>query len=159
MPQIALPSEPTFPRNTGMCPGDRDCPPASDTASPEWCLIEVQGELDAAGADLTRADTFIDIGSLTFDAQNTPWLIIGRHKLRGKRVALEKPYAVLRRPKQSRDLKRARLDAEDGSDVEDGSGAEELVCLIRSKYIFSERPVLVLSSHNVGLTGLAKRKN
>ncbi|ORY29230.1 hypothetical protein BCR33DRAFT_724741 [Rhizoclosmatium globosum] len=86
----------------------------------------------AAGVSLGGAS----LGLVEFD-EGTPTLIIGRHKLRGKMETLKLPLAVLRQ--------------EPGSNT-------DLLCVIKYKYIFSDRPVPILSEANVGLAQLAKQK-
>ncbi|KAJ3282074.1 hypothetical protein HDU79_010285 [Rhizoclosmatium sp. JEL0117] len=123
--QITIPTTSRHPTSDGLL--------STSTSSSEFALIEVQGAVEsAAGVSLGGAS----LGLVEFD-EGTPTLIIGRHKLRGKKETLKLPLAVLRQ--------------------EPGSSTD-LLCVIKYKYIFSDRPVPILSEANVGLAQLAKQK-
>ncbi|KAJ3235699.1 hypothetical protein HDU77_000209 [Chytriomyces hyalinus] len=128
MPQIEISS--ACDGGTGLLANDKDVKAASDSTGEtesRWSLIEVQGVIDGVTPG-------VRMGTVSFDDKNTPWLLVGRHRLRGKRVKLDKPYGVMQR-----------------SD-------NQIVALLRVKYLFSERPVLILDDSNVGLPGLLRRK-
>ncbi|CAG7819389.1 unnamed protein product [Allacma fusca] len=57
----------------------------------EWCMIELQGDLESRSLDGLRGF----VGDLHFTNDNTPVLIIGHHILYGKVQSLEKAFAVL----------------------------------------------------------------
>ena len=93
--------------------------------------------------------TFATVGSQ--DA-STATIVIGHHRLHGKRVALPKPVAVLRRSGGSGDDAERDADGdvafEDAGDAPDDGKDRHLsiVGVIRSKYIFDKRPQLLISS-------------
>ncbi|KAI8615721.1 hypothetical protein BC830DRAFT_1228834 [Chytriomyces sp. MP71] len=116
---------------------------AKDGSASAWALIEVQGSVDGAAPGAR-------MGTVHFDENNQPLLQVGRHRLKGVRVPLDMPFAVLRRQKKDGNS----MDADCGNE----GRPHEVVCVVRFKYLFKERPVAVLSETNVGLSGLAKRK-
>ncbi|KAI8813355.1 hypothetical protein BJ742DRAFT_790125 [Cladochytrium replicatum] len=60
----------------------------------EWFLIELQG---IVGTDSNSGSVSgLNLGELTFDGE-MPILTIGHNRLKGKRIRLEKPVAVLRK--------------------------------------------------------------
>ncbi|KAJ3239814.1 Chromosome transmission fidelity protein 8 [Chytriomyces hyalinus] len=128
MPQIEISS--ACDGGTGLLANDKDTKAASESngeIESRWSLIEVQGVIEGVAPG-------VRMGTVSFDEKNTPWLQVGRHRLRGKRVKLDKPYGVMQRSDNN------------------------IVALLRVKYLFSERPVLILDDSNVGLPGLSRRK-
>lgn len=65
---------------------------ASEGLSPEWAIIELQGNLKSHTE--SRLDGHF-IGDLHYTKNGTPVLIIGHHLMYGKEMILEKPLAVL----------------------------------------------------------------
>ena len=110
----------------------------------EWGLVELQGQLE------TRDQVPLDgmhIGDLHFTSKGLPSLIVGHHVLAGKVVALDKPYAVLRKKRQRRELDSAdsadegmEVDLTDGDHTEGSCREYEVVALITKKIIFKNRP-------------------
>ncbi|KAJ3414028.1 hypothetical protein HDV05_007153 [Chytridiales sp. JEL 0842] len=93
--QIIVPTTITHPQHP--TPNLKSPTPAEG----DWILIDIQGSLHVELAD---SDSIHDltIGSMSFE-NGAPVLIVGKHRLQGKKVALPKPIAVLRnhRPSQS----------------------------------------------------------
>ena len=102
----------------------------------EWCLVELQGELE------TRDEAPCDgmhIGDLYFDTKGTPNLIIGHHLLTGKVVSLEKPFAVLNRYK-------SRSNEDPSVNGSSQAGTEyEVVALLTQKIVFKNRPKPIIT--------------
>ena len=102
----------------------------------EWCLVELQGELE------TRDEAPCDgmhIGDLHFDTKGTPNLIIGHHLLTGKFVSLEKPFAVLNRYK-------SRSNDDPSVNGSSQAGTEyEVVALLTQKIVFKNRPKPIIT--------------
>jgi chromosome transmission fidelity protein 8 len=65
-------------------------------AERKWLLIELQGELRAL--DGQEADwSGKSLGKLMDQDSDNPVLIIGSHRLEGKRTKLAKPFAILKK--------------------------------------------------------------
>ena len=80
----------------------------------DWCAIELQGTLDNRSDD-----SFADLALGSFKVKgSTASLVIGSHRLEGKKVSLSKPLAVT---------------AKEGD-------AYLVVGLIKCKYVFQSRP-------------------
>ncbi|KAL7517773.1 hypothetical protein ACHAWF_000153, partial [Thalassiosira exigua] len=66
----------------------------------EWVMIELNGELlkplDEPRAAPGAVGRQVELGSVKFDADGSPTMIIGNHELRGKANKLKEPFAVLR---------------------------------------------------------------
>lgn len=115
----------------------------------EWGLVELQGLLE------TRDHVPLDgmhIGDLHFNSKGTPSLIVGHHLLTGKVVTLDKPYAMMKRKKQTtkgdggREGMELDLGTEPGGDAESDSCPEyEVVALISKKIIFKNRPKPIIT--------------
>ncbi|XP_055532917.1 chromosome transmission fidelity protein 8 homolog isoform X2 [Wyeomyia smithii] len=64
----------------------------SDGPLEEWCIVELQGDLEVRG-DLTMAGQFI--GDLLYNKYGQPILIIGHHILHGRLQKIDKPLLVM----------------------------------------------------------------
>lgn len=106
----------------------------------ELVYLDFQGSFDSP--DNTDVSN-IEIGDLTLK-DNSALLIIGHHKLVGKKVKLPKPFAVLHK---------RRLGQDDM--IEDGKDGVvyDVVTILKEKYVFSGRPGLIVQE---SLRGLAK---
>ncbi|KAJ3009662.1 UNVERIFIED_CONTAM: hypothetical protein HDU68_002555 [Siphonaria sp. JEL0065] len=116
----------------------RDVLPSETSLNQEWALVEVQGAIEFAEGSSLDGLKMGNVHFETIDNKLIPVLVVGRHKLKGKRVPLKEPLGVLRQ------------------EIGDGNREIQVVCVLRFKYLFSERPVPILSEQNVGLVGLAK---
>eukprot|EP00956_Cyclotella_meneghiniana_P007246 scaffold9890_cov21-Cyclotella_meneghiniana.AAC.1 len=78
----------------------------------EWVMIELNGELlkpsllenDDNDDNETKQHNTLDrrhfeLGSVKFDSNGAPTIIIGHHQLKGTTVNLKEPFAVLRKRK------------------------------------------------------------
>ncbi|KAJ3142505.1 40S ribosomal protein S27 [Physocladia obscura] len=150
MPQIKIPTQSLNPHCIGHLANDPKSPsyPNSSNANAEFAIIEVQGEIETA--DGTQLAGII-LGSITFDSENTPWLVIGRHKLRGKRVALDKPYALLRhreRDPSDTDINTEELSTKAGSEEEEEVLAIDLLNPLESSEKRSHKLKRLVQSPN-----------
>jgi len=83
----------------------------------------------------------LHIGDLHFDERGTPSLIIGHHVLTGKVSSLDKPYAVMRKKRESL----INDDEDDEMEIENGScepveTSYDVVAFVKQKIIFKNRP-------------------
>eukprot|EP00943_MAST-04B_sp_MAST-4B-sp1_P006510 g6510.t1 len=87
----------------------------SDSGVKDWCAIELQGTLDNRSQD-----SFADLALGTFRTTEAGGasIVIGSHKLEGKKISLHKPLAVT---------------------LKEGEGYS-VVGLIKFKYVFKTRP-------------------
>ncbi|WZN64726.1 hypothetical protein HKI87_10g62830 [Chloropicon roscoffensis] len=126
-----------------------------DGMLPEWAALEFQGELkkwkrvkrgkdDAIAKDAADLRLFASsfVAGLKFGLfevdkkdETKATVIIGHHKLEGEKVTLSKPLAV---------LKKRREGTGDGPDG-DGRVKYDVEGVIRWKFIFKERPRLLIS--------------
>ncbi|XP_050079750.1 chromosome transmission fidelity protein 8 homolog [Anopheles maculipalpis] len=72
----------------------------------EWCIVELQGDLDVRG-DRIMSGQFI--GDLLYNKYGQPILIIGHHILQGRLQKIDKPLLVV----EKCDLKRRDATDED----------------------------------------------
>ncbi|GAA5800489.1 hypothetical protein HPULCUR_005920 [Helicostylum pulchrum] len=70
----------------------------------------------------------VDIGDLTLSTDSAQ-LIIGHHKLTGKKVKLQRPLAVIHK---RRDM------------MDEGGDEYDVVTILKEKYVFSDRPGLIV---------------
>mmetsp|Transcript_24795 Transcript_24795/g.44855 ORF Transcript_24795/g.44855 Transcript_24795/m.44855 type:complete len:120 (+) Transcript_24795:60-419(+) len=84
----------------------------SNRETPEWALIELNGELvpptdvpkeqtDKDDDNLVESDR-MELGSLKFTPEGTPIIIVGSHELKGEVVTLKEPFCVMNK-KRKRD--------------------------------------------------------
>mmetsp|Transcript_24767 Transcript_24767/g.38592 ORF Transcript_24767/g.38592 Transcript_24767/m.38592 type:complete len:160 (-) Transcript_24767:67-546(-) len=132
----------------------------------EWVLVELQGHIEFNGENLKNET----VGPIFFDSQGHPTLQIGNHHLQGKKVPLKNPFLVLESSlpgdsspsstKNSSPLSRKRKGNPGTSEESAKKRKEEKtaevnpieenlsdvdskwmgVALIRSKYLFKNRP-------------------
>ena len=103
----------------------------------EWGLVELQGQLE------TRDQVPLDgmhIGDLHFNSKGTPSLIVAHHVLTGKVIALDKPYAILRKKRKQSAGETDAMEVEGELRTADEASQEyEVVALISKKIIFKNR--------------------
>ncbi|KAI8987232.1 Ctf8-domain-containing protein [Mycotypha africana] len=105
-------------------------------------ILDFQGSFDI-GDQLDFRN--LKIGDLNLQ-ENSAELIIGHHRLIGKKITLAKPFAVIRKRKQ----------------VEDAMTDEETVqydvtAIVKEKYVFSTRPGLMVQQSLRGLTKIGRK--
>lgn len=80
------------------------------TEKVEWVMLELNGELlkplEDESSGTTSSQTTVnnlrrrvELGSVKFDVDGVPTLIIGNHELKGTAIILKEPFAVLRKRK------------------------------------------------------------
>ncbi len=105
-------------------------------------LIELQGSLEIEGSPSN-----LEIGSL--ELEPVPTLIIGQHKLTGKKVELSSPFAVLQRKQEANETKSApgtSIMSSSMLEVPNDQYSFDIVSLITTKYLFDARPSHIPSS-------------
>lgn len=82
--------------------------------------------------------------------QDIAYLVIGHQRVEGKKVKLAKPFAVIKkRPKNDEH----RMDIDDDDDDETRSSSYyDTVAILREKYVFTQRPSLMVHETLRGLT-------
>ncbi|KAI9485289.1 MAG: Ctf8-domain-containing protein [Benjaminiella poitrasii] len=108
----------------------------------ELVLLDFQGSFHAN--DQIDLDN-LEIGDLTLNSESAT-LVIGHHRLVGKKVKLTKPFAVIHKKKN------------DFSAMEenDEGGCYNVAMLLKEKYVFTNRPSLLVKESSRGLTKIDK---
>mmetsp|Transcript_27369 Transcript_27369/g.57100 ORF Transcript_27369/g.57100 Transcript_27369/m.57100 type:complete len:145 (-) Transcript_27369:315-749(-) len=133
---------------------------AESTEKVEWVMIELNGELSKPTDDLRRAPQAamslpgavdnnkrrVELGSVKFDVDGAPSLIIGNHQLKGKAIKLKEPFAVLRKRKIGQITKN---DDSEGTSSEaklrSHGGVElEVVGVVKKKLMFADYPKSIM---------------
>ncbi|KAI8982577.1 hypothetical protein BDB01DRAFT_793239 [Pilobolus umbonatus] len=96
-------------------------------------FLEFRGTIDS-GMIIDLSD--VKIGQLTLE-KDTAILVIGQNKIYGKKVNLLKPFAVIRKQEENM-----------GEDT-----TYEVVTILKDKYVFKDRPQLIVQE---SLRGLAR---
>lgn len=108
----------------------------------ELIYLDFQGSFESSSEEANVSN--IEIGDLTLQ-ENSALLIIGHHKLTGKKVKLPKPFAVIHKKKIDKD------------DMEEDTGVcYDVVTILKEKYVFSVRPGLIVQESLRGLTRIGK---
>ncbi|GAB5353897.1 hypothetical protein AAMO2058_000073600 [Amorphochlora amoebiformis] len=94
----------------------------------EWILVELQGNLSVRKGHRFPEN---ELGDLKF-VGDKPVLRIGKYRLDGKCMKLNKPMVVLDRVKQTQDDKKT------------GKARVHIIGKIYEKYVFAKRPAFVL---------------
>ncbi|KAL9183459.1 hypothetical protein ACHAXT_004315 [Thalassiosira profunda] len=123
---------------------------ALDAEKVEWVMLELNGELmkpltesqrapgNAPDADDSRRR--VELGSVKFDADGAPTLIIGNHELKGNAINLKEPFAVLKKRKAS------QITAEeDATKLKSESGVQlQVVGVVKKKLMFDQYPKSIM---------------
>ncbi|KAI8080688.1 uncharacterized protein B0P05DRAFT_539174 [Gilbertella persicaria] len=105
----------------------------------ELICLDFQGSFDSG--DATELDN-MEIGDLTLE-DDSAVLVIGHHRLVGKKAKLPKPYAVIYKRKKEEDA------------MEEGT-SYDVVTILKEKYVFTGRPGLIVQESLRGLTRIGK---
>ncbi|XP_055624053.1 chromosome transmission fidelity protein 8 homolog [Toxorhynchites rutilus septentrionalis] len=84
--------------------------PNADGDIDEWCIVEVQGDLEVRG-EREMAGQFI--GDLLYNKYGQPILIIGHHILHGRMQKIDKPLLVI----EKSDLRKQQREGDDENDT------------------------------------------
>ncbi|KAI8637380.1 hypothetical protein BD408DRAFT_424668 [Parasitella parasitica] len=107
----------------------------------ELLYLDFQGSFDVG--DEPRLD-YLELGELTLQDESAT-LIIGHHRLIGKKVKLLKPFAVVHKRKTDLDM----LEEQDGV-------CYDVVTILKEKYVFPNRPGLIVQESLRGLARIGK---
>ncbi|KAI8850728.1 hypothetical protein BC829DRAFT_388743 [Chytridium lagenaria] len=182
--QIFIPLRQTHPNNSH--------PDDTPTPLEDFVLIELQGTLEAGdepsvasapGAASIQMFAGKEVGRLS-QSGDKYHLVVGKHRLTGKKTALKKPVAVIRKlhltppvPRQDALMETAATDTTTATDtmmtdVDDTQRIGglvgqpegkpkmkmEIVTVVKWKYVFDARPSVIISEENRGLTAFKKEK-
>jgi len=87
----------------------------------------------------------VELGSVKFDADGAPTLIIGNHQLKGTSIKLKEPFAVLRKRKASQITENDDADGTSGSRLKSLSGVQlEVVGVVKKKLMFISYPKSIM---------------
>lgn len=135
---------------------------AESTEKVEWVMLELNGELlkpldesrqtPKSAASLPDADGTangkrrrVELGSVKFDADGAPTLIIGNHALKGTSNNLKEPFAVLRKRKAVRITKGGVPEEEANAKLKVHSGVQlEVVGIVKKKLMFDAYPKSIM---------------
>lgn len=99
--------------------------------------LDFQGSFESTeNSDVSN----LEIGDLTL-SESGATLIIGHHKLVGKKVKLTKPLAVIHKQKE---------------ETMDDAICYDVVTILKEKYVFPTRPGLIVQESLRGLTKIGK---
>ncbi|KAL3764180.1 hypothetical protein ACHAWU_003992 [Discostella pseudostelligera] len=136
-------------------------PSSSDPAGEaEWVMIELNGELlrpmdETMQPQPSQVNTSVDtikrrveLGSLNFDADGAPTLIIGNHELKGSAIQLKEPFAILRKRKSNKISQMNDKDGYTSSEskrLKSHSGVHlEVVGVVKTKLMFDQYPKSIM---------------
>mmetsp|Transcript_26926 Transcript_26926/g.45877 ORF Transcript_26926/g.45877 Transcript_26926/m.45877 type:complete len:146 (+) Transcript_26926:17-454(+) len=131
------------------------------TKKVEWVMIELNGELSKPLDDSRRAAQAasaplsgdaggckrrVELGSVKFDPDGAPTLIIGNHELKGTATKMKEPFAVLRKRKSTQISKNNDSEGNDPSKkLKLQSGVQlEVVGVVNKKLIFDQYPKSIM---------------
>jgi hypothetical protein len=124
------------------------------TEKVEWVMLELNGELlkplDDKSSGTTSSQTTVDnlrrrveLGSVKFDKDGAPTLIIGNHELKGTAIILKEPFAVLRKRKAKLISQHDDVDLVSGESTLLKSQCKthlEVVGVVKKKLMFDQYP-------------------
>lgn len=121
-------------------------PSTRGASSPEWVLMELQGEIEARHEKGLAGSL---MGDLHYNREGVPILIIGHHILYGKVSHLEKPLAVLVKHSARREGAESPVEtqgAAHGVNEDSTSTCYMVTALIKRKIIFKTRPKPIITN-------------
>lgn len=127
------------------------------TEKVEWVMLELNGELlkplEDESSGTTSSQTTVnnlrrrvELGSVKFDVDGVPTLIIGNHELKGTAIILKEPFAVLRKRKAKQISQRDKdveLVSNDSTTLLKKSYFKthlEVVGVVKKKLMFDQYP-------------------
>mmetsp|Transcript_3494 Transcript_3494/g.6380 ORF Transcript_3494/g.6380 Transcript_3494/m.6380 type:complete len:146 (-) Transcript_3494:238-675(-) len=132
---------------------------ADSTEKVEWVMIELNGELSKpldesrrtsqAAASLPGAvddsRRRVELGSVKFDADGAPTVIIGNHQLKGTAITLKEPFAVLRKRKASQITKNGDSEGTSEAKLKSHCGVQlDVVGVVKRKLMFDKYPKSIM---------------
>ncbi|KAG2218986.1 hypothetical protein INT45_007648 [Circinella minor] len=106
-------------------------------------LLEFQGNFQSSETQVNN----LKMGDISFNNDKAT-LIIGHHRIEGKKVKLSKPFAIIRkREKNQEKEEQDKMIMDESSSV-----IYDTVIILREKYVFSQRPGLLVQESLRGLT-------
>jgi chromosome transmission fidelity protein 8 len=109
----------------------------------EWCIVEMQGQVHvreppaptASDPDPQLRLDGMEVGSIRAKSATDVVMTVGNYEIDGRRIALSKPIAV---------LKKVRQQSPGGDDEDEEKMALHVVGVVRHKYLFKSRPRAIL---------------
>jgi chromosome transmission fidelity protein 8 len=113
--------------------------------TPEWFMIEMQGDLESRNKERPVDGQFI--GDLHFTKEGVPIMIIGHHILYGKVQDLDRPMVAARKTEKRTSSKISDEDELMDLEAELETNIEYTVqSVIRKKIIFKTRPKPIIAN-------------
>jgi hypothetical protein len=124
------------------------------TEKVEWVMLELNGELlkplddESSTSQKTTVNNLkrrVELGSVKFDSDGAPTLIIGNHELKGTAIILKEPFAVLRKRRLKQIYEHDDLDLVSGeSPLSKSQHCKkthlEVVGIVKKKLMFDQYP-------------------
>lgn len=113
----------------------------------EFMMIELNGELlrpqslpvDGGGDNRKRR---LEFGSVKFEKDGSPTLIIGNHQLKGTSISLKEPFVVMKKRRKTTDRDTCK-DSE--SKIDAHSGVElQVAGIVKKKLMFDSYPKSIM---------------
>ncbi|KAI9255058.1 Ctf8-domain-containing protein [Phascolomyces articulosus] len=115
----------------------------SKQGDPSLILLEFQGNFQSSETQVQN----LKMGDITFNNDKAT-LVVGHHRIEGKKVKLPKPFAIIRkRPQEGEEM----MDTDTATNTT-SSVVYDTVTILKEKYVFSQRPGLIVQESLRGLT-------
>ncbi|KAI7848956.1 Ctf8-domain-containing protein [Circinella umbellata] len=108
-------------------------------------LLEFQGNFQSNETQVNN----LKMGDISFNNDKAT-LMIGHHRVEGKKVKLLKPFAIIR--KREKNQEQEEQDKMIMDESSSSSVIYDTVIILREKYVFSHRPGLLVQESLRGLT-------
>ncbi|XP_057952257.1 uncharacterized protein LOC131146597 [Malania oleifera] len=117
----------------------------------EWAIVELQGVVEPQSSYQGRLQN-LEIGRLCRpSSQETYTFTVGYHELTGSKVALKKPYLVLKKIRH--------VDQEQSSDPNASRVELEVVGIVQHRILFKTRPKALISRSEPAARGKSSLSN